>query len=56
MSTVGSQSRFARQMQRDASEADKWSAEERWVPRNQPKMLNRFAGARKTDCDRGNIV
>ena len=56
MPPMGSQSRFARKMQRDASDIDKGSVEERRVPRNQPKMSDRFAGTRKADCDRGRIV
>ena len=56
MPPMGSQSRFARKMQRDASDTDKGSVEERRVPRNQPKMSNRFVGTRKTDCCRGRIV
>ena len=56
MPPMGSQSKFARQMQRDASDTDKGSAEERRVPRYQPQMSDRFAGTRKADCDRGRIV
>ena len=56
MPPMGSQSRFARKMQRDASDIDKGSVEKRRVPRNQPKMPDRFARTRKADFDRGRIV
>ena len=56
MPPMGSQSGFARQVQRDASDIDKGSVEKRRVPRNQPKMPDRFAGTRKDDCARGRIV
>ena len=56
MPPMGSQSKFARKVQRDTSYTDKGSAEERRVPRNQPQMSDRLSGTRNTDFDRGRIV
>ena len=56
MPPLGSQSKFARQVRTDASDTDKGSVEERRVPRNQPKMFDRFAWPWKDDSDRGRIV